>query len=185
MPRYLKFLLIGIGVPVVIILFSKKSFATTKFIPMSVSGNQSSNLKAFLLMLQYAEGTIGINAYRTLFGGGLFSDLSVHPNHAITKSGITSTAAGAYQFLYRTWSALQDKLKLPDFGPQSQDAGAIELIRQKGALTDVMNGNIPIAINKVQKIWASLPGAGYGQRELKLNDLVSFYRKSGGALNVG
>lgn len=35
------------------------------------------NLRAFLLMIQYAEGTIGPNAYRTLFGGSLFIAIQV------------------------------------------------------------------------------------------------------------
>jgi muramidase (phage lysozyme) len=140
------------------------------------------NLKAFLQMIQYAEGTIGINAYRTLYGGSLFNDYSRHPNIAITKWGITSTGCGAYGFLYSTWMELQAALELPDFSPASQDKGAIELIRKKGALPDVLAGNIAQAIYKCRKIWASFPGAGYGQSEKPLINLLQFYTKSGGQL---
>jgi muramidase (phage lysozyme) len=140
------------------------------------------NLKAFLLMIQYAEGTIGTNAYRMLYGGGLFSDYSNHPNIAITKWGITSTAAGAYQFLFSTWMEIQAALQLPDFSPISQDKAAVELIRKKDALADVVNGKIVSAIYKCRKIWASFPGAGYGQGEKNIESLLQFYIKAGGRL---
>jgi len=140
----------------------------------------SQNLKAFLQMIQYAEGTIGPNAYRTLYGGSLFNDYSRHPDMAITKWGITSTGAGAYGFLYRIWIELQTALQLPDFSPTSQDKAAIELIRRKGALPDVLAGNLAQSIYKCRKIWASFPGAGYGQSEKSLAALSQFYEKEGG-----
>lgn len=133
-------------------------------------------------MIQYAEGTIGLNAYRTLYGSGLFNDYSRHPNIAVTKWGITSTAAGAYQLLISTWIEIQTALQLPDFSPQSQDRAAIELIRKKDALTDVLNGKIVSAIYKCRKIWASFPGAGYGQGEKQIESLLQFYTKAGGKL---
>jgi len=89
------------------------------------------NLKAFLLMIRYAEGTSSQNGYQKLYGGSLFNDLSKHPNIAVNKWGITSTAAGAYQILFKTWTEIQQKLKLPDFSPQSQDKAAVELIKKK------------------------------------------------------
>jgi len=142
------------------------------------------NLSAFLLMIQYAEGTIGANAYRMLYGGGLFNDYSRHPNTAITKYGITSTAAGAYQFLYSTWRGLQQNLKLPDFSPSSQNRGAIELIKRRGALGDVLAGRFTQAIYKCRKEWASLPGAGYGQQERSIKSLALVYVKAGGSLTA-
>jgi len=140
------------------------------------------NLKAFLLMIQYAEGTIGLNAYRTLYGSGLFNDYSRHPNIAVTKWGITSTAAGAYQLLISTWIEIQAALQLTDFSPVSQDKAAIELIKKKDALTDVLDGKIVSAIYKCRKIWASFPGAGYGQGEKQIESLLQFYTKAGGEL---
>lgn len=133
-------------------------------------------------MIQFSEGTIGVNAYRMLYGGGLFSDLSRHPNIAVTKWGITSTAAGAYGFLYRVWLEISGQLKLPDFSPSSQDKAAIEMIRRKKALNDALGGRIELAIYKCRKIWASFPGAGYGQNERTLTELLTFYVKTGGTL---
>jgi len=165
------------------ILFPTLLFASAS--KKRVTNNRSLlNLRAFLLMIQHSEGTIGPNAYRMLYGGSLVNNYASHPNTAITKWGITSTGAGAYGFLYRTWVELAQALRLPDFGPSSQDKAAIELIRRKSALPDVLNGNIQAAIYKCRKIWASFPGAGYGQNERSLVSLLQFYVKAGGKLNT-
>ncbi len=151
---------------------------------MSYTRQQLKNLAAFLLMIQYSEGTIGPNAYRTLYGGELFSDYSRHPNLAIRKYGITSTAAGAYQFLYKVWEELRLQLRLPDFSPASQNRAAIELIRRRKALEDVLAGRFSQAIYKCRKTWASLPGAGYGQSERSMASLASVFQKAGGKINT-
>ncbi|HEX7904894.1 MAG TPA: glycoside hydrolase family 104 protein [Chitinophagaceae bacterium] len=159
--------------PTVLFAASKKSTSNTTAL---------SNLKAFLLMIQFSEGTLGNKAYRMLYGGNLFDDFSKHPNIPVTRWGITSTAAGAYQFLYSTWTELQLSLRLPDFSPASQNKAAIELIRRGGAIDDILRGHVPQAINKCRKIWASFPGAGYGQSEKSLQDLLLFYEKAGGQM---
>ncbi|MFI5195713.1 MAG: glycoside hydrolase family 104 protein [Chitinophagales bacterium] len=138
------------------------------------------NIKAFLLMLQYSEGTYGANAYRTLYGGGVFQGYGSHPGIAVTANGLTSTAAGAYQILQGTWQSVQAETGLPDFSPASQDRAAVELVRRRGALGDVMEGKIVTAIDKCRKEWASLPGAGYGQHEQKLTTLLQVYQQAGG-----
>lgn len=156
--------------------------------PSNAPSQQADNLRAFLDMIAFAEGTSGPNGYRTLFGGGLFDSFADHPNQLITRKlggrPITSTAAGRYQFLRRTWVTLQDRLNLPDFGPASQDAAAVELIRERGALNDVYAGRLGVAVGKVRKIWASLPGAGYEQPEKSLNALAGAYTQAGGALET-
>lgn len=135
-------------------------------------------------MIQFAEGTYGETAYQKLYGGGLFSSFNQHPNQPIKRWGITSTAAGAYQFLYGTWQSLAKDLKLYDFSPASQNKGAIELIRKKGALTDVLSGRIADAVYRCRKIWASLPGAGYGQNQKNIETLLRFYVAAGGQLKT-
>jgi muramidase (phage lysozyme) len=142
------------------------------------------NLKAFLIMIQFSEGTYGKDAYRKLYGGEVVSDLSSHPNIKVSKWGITSTAAGAYQILNKTWVELKDKLGLTDFSPQSQDRAAIELIKRRGALEDVMAGKFVQAISKCRKEWASLPGAGYNQSEKSPRTLAEVYKAAGGSLVV-
>lgn len=147
---------------------------------MDTNSRAYKNLKAFLIMIQYSEGTFGKDGYRKLYGGGLFNDLSKHPDTKVTKWGITSTAAGAYQILSKTWNEIQSKLKLPDFSPLSQDKAAIELIRRRKALEDVMAGRFAQAIAKCKKEWASLPGAGYGQNEKNVKSLIAVYKIAGG-----
>lgn len=142
----------------------------------------AANRAAFLAMIRKSEGTAGPNGYRTFYGGSLFSDLSKHPNTPHTAAGITSTAAGAYQFLFRTWEECRRALSLPDFGPESQDAAAVFLIKRRGALPDVDAGNFAAAVAACRKEWASLPGAGYGQHENTLASLQAVYVAAGGML---
>lgn len=155
-------------------------FLLKKKLSMDKSSREYKNLKAFLVMIQYAEGTFGKDGYRMLYGGGYFNDLSKHPNTSVTKWGITSTAAGAYQILYKTWVEIQQRLKLPDFGPLSQDKAAIELIKRRKALEDVVAGRFAEAVEKCKKEWASLPGAGYGQKEKNAKSLLAIYKMAGG-----
>lgn len=142
----------------------------------------SSNMKAFLFMIRKCEGTAGANGYKTLFGGKLFGFFAMHPNVRVPFGKTYSTAAGAYQFLFSTWERVRIKLNLPDFSPASQDLGAIELIKEKGAYNDVLNGNFTTAVSKVRKVWASLPGAGYGQPEKSLSSVTNYYLTAGGKI---
>lgn len=142
------------------------------------------NVYAFLGMLRVSEGTAGPDGYRTLVGGSLFNSFADHPRTLVwlPNLGINSSAAGAYQILRKTWDGVRGKLGLPDFSPLSQDAAAIELIRQRGALDDVRAGRFAAAVEKCKKEWASLPGAGYGQRENSLARLETAYRQAGGVV---
>lgn len=156
----------------------------TKYIIKTLmTSTTNPNVKAFLMMIRQCEGTSGPNGYRTMFGGKLAPDLSKHPNVCVPYKNTCSTAAGAYQFLYRTWQTLSLRLGLKDFSAASQDLAALELIREKGALNNIINGNIEIAIKKVAKIWASLPGAGYGQPEKSITQCLSYYKAAGGNIN--
>jgi len=143
---------------------------------------QDQNVKAFLWMLRVSEGTAGQDGYSTIVGGSQFQGFADHPRVliALPNLGIKSSAAGAYQIIRRTWDGVRDKLGLPDFSPESQDAAAIELIRQRGALADVKAGRFADAVEKCKKEWASLPGAGYGQRENTLARLQGAYETAGG-----
>ncbi|MBL0563729.1 glycoside hydrolase family 24 protein, partial [Aeromonas hydrophila] len=106
-----------------------------------------------------------------------------HPNVLVqVNKTLSSTAAGRYQHLSKHWPHYRDQLGLPDFGPASQDTWAIQLIRERKALDDVIKGRIPQAVAKCANIWASLPGAGYGQREHKLADLLAKFTEFGGVL---
>ena len=145
---------------------------------------QGRNLAAFMRAIRVGEGTLGQDGYRTIVGGGLFDDYSDHPRIKVWIPRINdySSAAGAYQMIRRTWDGVQAKLGLPDFSPASQDLACIELIRQRGGLRLAMNGKFAAAVDKCKKEWASLPGAGYGQREESLAKLQAEYINAGGQL---
>jgi muramidase (phage lysozyme) len=114
----------------------------------------------------------------------LFNDYSQHPRVRVFLPRLStwSTAAGRYQFIFSTWQEVAAKLGLKDFSPVSQDLAAIERIRFRGALADVRAGRFADAIHKCRQEWASLPGAGYGQGEVKLAALQARYVASGGVL---
>ena len=76
---------------------------------------------------------------------------------------LKSTGAGRYQLLSRWWDAYRKQLGLKDFSPKSQDAVALQQIKERGALPMIDRGDIRQAIDRCSNIWASLPGAGYGQ----------------------
>ena len=147
------------------------------------------NRKAFLDMIAWSE--IGPkllaksdNGYNVIVGGELFSSYADHPRKSVRleRLGISSTAAGRYQLLYRYFVAYKAMLKLPDFSPASQDAIALQQIRECRALPDIDAGHFDEAVRKCAHIWASLPAAGYGQHESGLDDLRAAYVRAGGAL---
>lgn len=123
----------------------------------------------FLNLIARAEGTTK-HGYNTTFGGAAFADLSRHPNiqqsFRQTDGKMNSSgAAGRYQFINKTWQGLANKYQFNDFGAVNQDLGAIALIAEKGALKDVESGNFVSAINKLGKVWASLPSSTYKQNK--------------------
>jgi len=140
------------------------------------------NVLAFLDMLAWSEGTSTIKAsddgYNVLVGGRLFSDYSKHPRVLVPlpNLGIKSTAAGRYQFLARTWDAIVRNYGFRGrFIPEAQDLAAVKLLAECGSLPHIKAGRIKEAIASAAPIWASLPGAGYGQREHKLANLLEIY----------
>ena len=158
----------------------------------------SQNLRAFLDMLAFSEGTStspatrdrGYDVIVTGIDGKaeVFSDYSKHPfaggrkSKVINSKGLTSNASGRYQFMLRDYAHYKAQLKLPDFGPASQDAWAVQLIRERRALPMIEEGRIADAIAAVRNLWASLPGAGYGQFEHSLMPLLVAYRRAGGTI---
>ncbi|MDH1442075.1 glycoside hydrolase family 104 protein [Pseudomonas sp. GD03721] len=148
------------------------------------------NVLAFLDMLAWSEGTDHPRqrtldqGYDVIVGGELFKGYADHPRRLVPlpRLGIKSTAAGRYQLLSRYFDAYKKQLGLPDFSPSSQDKIALQQIRERRALPDIQAGRIPEAIEKCRNIWASLPGAGYGQHEHKLESLIAHYLAAGGVL---
>jgi len=167
---------------------------------------QYTNRRAFLDMLAVSEGTSTSPAtrcrgYDVIVTGidkkpEVFTDFSDHPfaggrkSKVINSRGLTSNASGRYQFMLKDWAhyrnvlGLGDKLRYPEgsFGPAAQDAWALQLIRERGALPLIDIGQFDLAVQRVSNLWASLPGAGYGQPEHKLETLQIAYLKAGGVI---
>lgn len=136
------------------------------------------NVRAMLNTIGYAEGA----DYNTIVGGKTFSSFDKKPRNKVYIKNIKdySTAEGKYQFLNSTWDEIAKDLSLKDFSPESQDLAAVELIKRKGALDDIINGNFESAVHKLSGTWASLPTVGgssayRGQNARNMSDLKSFY----------
>lgn len=155
------------------------------------------NLKAFLDMIAISEIGAALlaksdNGYNVIVGGALFDDKGTpelfddyadHPRKVVALGrGLKSSAAGRYQILARYFDAYKKTLNLPDFSPASQDAIAIQMIKEQHALPDVEAGRFDEAVKKCANIWASLPGAGYGQHENTLAYLRAHYTNLGGTV---
>lgn len=136
-------------------------------------------VQQFLDVLARGEGTaeLGDNGYNVAFGGGTFNNYDAHPRQLHTfrqTDGTTNqtTAAGRYQILAKTEQGLARQLGTKDFTPETQDKMAIELIRQNGALDNVLTGDYAGAINKLGKVWASLPSSPYAQPKRTMSELI-------------
>jgi muramidase (phage lysozyme) len=129
------------------------------------AGESRGTVNAFLSVLGYAEGTN--NEYNIRFGGYRFSSYARHPAIIYCSRGLCSDAAGRYQFLTTTWRGIANRLGLRDFSPQSQDKGAIQLLKDIGAYRWLVAGasyqNFSNAVYESNTTWASLPGSPYGQ----------------------
>lgn len=158
----------------------------------------NANRKAFLDMLAVSEGTstsryTKCDGYDVIVIGmdgvhELITDFSEHPfassrpSKVFNSQGQTSSASGRYQFMKKDWVHYRDALNLPDFGPESQDKWALQLIKERVALPAIDAGNFDTAVMRCKNIWASLPGAGYGQHENSMSKLRAVYMAAGGTL---
>ena len=139
---------------------------------------QNPNVRKFLDLISYTEGTQG-NGYRTAFGGGKLSHLNDHPRYLKSfkqtdgKSNKTS-AAGRYQFVSKTWDGVARQYGLRDFSPQNQDLGAVALLFQRGAIPALLKGDYQTAIRKTGDEWASLPSSNYKQNKRSWDNVNKF-----------
>lgn len=143
------------------------------------------NVQAMLRVIRTGEGTADAAGYRRIVGGGLFDSYADHPR--VVRSGTfangttwRSSAAGAYQFIESTWDETRRLMGLPDFSPASQDLAALGRIAARGALADVIEGRFDVAVRKLAREWASLPGSPYGQPTISAERARAIYAAAGG-----
>ena len=123
--------------------------------------------KAFLDMLAWSEGTDNgrqktrNHGYDVIVGGSylLITLITSQTCHAKPKNS-KLTGAGRYQL--SCWWMPTARSHLKDFSLKSQDAVALQQIKERGALPMIDRGDIRQATDRCSNIWASLPGAGYG-----------------------
>ncbi len=136
-------------------------------------------VRAMLDAIGYSEGTDKKFGYATKVGGGSQGDLA-HKDRGIVDlgRGLRSSASGRYQFLNKTWDSVAGQLGLTDFSAHAQDLAAVRLLMRRRAIKPLLNNNFAGAVHAARKEWASFPGAGYGQRERRLQSLESVYNRS-------
>ena len=95
--------------------------------------------KAFLDMLAWFEGTDNgrqktrNHGYDVIVGGELFTDYSDHPRKLVTLNPkLKSTGAGRDSFFPLVGCSPQ-AVYPKDFSPKSQDAAALQQIKERGA----------------------------------------------------
>lgn len=152
---------------------------------------QPANLKAFLAMIATSEIgeqmlLMSDEGYDVVVGSTpqklhLFSPYTDHPRILVDLGhGLKSTAAGRYQILEYIYDHYKVSLNLPDFSPQSQDAIAVQLIKERHGLQALEKGDFTKAVNLCSSCWASLPNSPYGQHTNHLDDLRMAYMQAGG-----
>lgn len=122
--------------------------------------------KALMDTIAWSEGTRGrgSDGYNVIVGYKYATDCTRHPNRLIRLSStLSSTAAGRYQFLYRTWNSLG----LANFMPENQDRGGFKLVTRRGVTVPTERAmtatELSNALSKLSYEWASLPPNRYGQ----------------------
>ncbi len=195
-----KHLIVG-GIALVLLLIAGDVAAWNSALSNPVDdGDTDANVKAFLKMLQWCEGTFNQpNPYAVCYGyDHVIQDFSDHPavtgewtgkqlpNSYCYGAGLTppcySTAAGAYQFLKSTWVDFRDRYGIEDFSPASQSYACIQALDELGAYDFIIAGNLQSAINKASGYWASLPGNQAGQPQRTYAQCEQFYLSQGGNL---
>ena len=94
-------------------------------------------------MLAWSDGTDNgrqktrNHGYDVIVGGELFTDYSDHPRKLVTLNPkLKSTGAGRYQLLPVGGMLTVKQLSgLKDFSPESQDAVALQQIKERGRFT--------------------------------------------------
>ena len=137
-------------------------------------------------VIKTGEGTLGDRGYTTQFTGKQFSDLSRHPAQINSSNGLSSDAAGAYQFLSTTYNPAAKALGITDFSPESQERVGKHLAQQRGMNTDTVHtdkASFLKELNKIAPEWASMPTLAtgtsyYGQGGLSPDEAWNIYRQS-------
>ena len=89
------------------------------------------------------------HGYDVIVGGELFTDYSDHPKLAAITQNSNQQAPDATSF-FPLWDAYRKQLGLKDF-PKSQDAVALQQIKERGALPMIDRGGYPSGNRPLQQ----------------------------------
>ena len=87
------------------------------------------------------------HGYDVIVGGELFTDYSDHPRKLVTLNLKPQIKRRTLPAFSRWWDAYRKQLGLKDFSPKSQDAVALQQIKERGALPMIDRGDIRQAID--------------------------------------
>lgn len=149
-----------------------------------VANKLSPSTNALLHMIAFAEGTE--HRYDVFFTHArVTNNCDKHPRKIHSSGGLSSDAAGRYQFLSGTWSSAADNLSLTDFRSPSQDRAAVYLIERIRGVKDHAETQASFTgfsrwMAKLTNEWASIPGNSYGQAQkgLTVRVLWEAYRSA-------
>ena len=122
------------------------------------------------------------HGYDVIVGGELFTDYSDHPRKLVTKPKTQINRRRTLQLLSRWWDAYRKQLGLKDFSPKSQDAVALQQIKERGALPMIDRGDIRQAIDGAAISGGCCRALSYGQFEHKADSLIAKPKEAGGTV---
>ena len=140
-------------------------------------------------MLAWSEGTDNgrqktrNHSYDVIVGGELFcliTPITLTTCHAKTPAQINRR--GRYQLLSRWWDALP-QAAWPERLLSKEKSGRCGITTIQGAWRFACRLIVVISVRQstvADNIWASLPGAGYGQFEHKADSLIAKFKEAGG-----
>jgi len=142
----------------------------------------NANVKAWLQVIRHRESDHTDRAYYRVNGRPDITSLAAHPYYGIpTTQG--SRAAGAYQHLGTTWERIAERYPedCKDFSVYAQDFAAVVGTSDRGALQDVIDGDIITACRKCHAEWTSLPG-GSENTGFSVEQALEVFRQYGGGV---
>ena len=119
--------------------------------------------KAFLDMLAWSEGTDNgrqktrNHGYDVIVGGELFTDYSDHPRKLVAKPKTQINRRRTLPASFPLVGCLPQAAWPERLLSKSQDAVALQQIKERGAFYMIGRGDIRQAIDRCSNIWASLP----------------------------
>ena len=135
-------------------------------------------------MLAWSEGTDNgrqktrNHGYDVIVGGELFTDYSDHPRKLVAKPKTQINRRRTLPASFPLVGCLP-QAAWPERLLSEKSGRCGIAIKEHGALPMIDRGDIRRAIDRCLNIWASLPGAGYGQFEHKADSLIAKFEAGG------